>query len=381
MIEFRAVAYSDIHYHHYDNGLTINDINNIEAEVLEAAREHQANIILHGGDWFQARNPLHSLRAMRDANLKKKAQEFQMALLLGNHDREGRSAHSGHALMHLPVFKESVPNVLIMDERKRYRLDPSNSDLKMVLDIHAVPAGHSIEIAPFEEAGADLNLCMFHDMIKGSWQQNGIEAKHGLDPAVLDLPWFDLVLGGDNHVAQELKLSNTKGYYIGAPCQHNWGDAKQDRGYVKITVIKDGGTKWVDVQHILTKTPKFIKIQATIDTPESAKNIVKTVAGWNADNRYIGNIVHITLMGDGALLSKIKAHVLEDQLAKEVKARKVQVTIEPTIVVREMVPELRTTRTPDEDWQVYIRSGKLDLDGVSQDQVISMGLEVLYNAR
>jgi DNA repair exonuclease SbcCD nuclease subunit len=385
MIELRGICYSDIHHDVWDNGLTEADLEAIEDQVIEEAANHKAHLLINCGDWTQLRNPPHSIRAKVSDHLKRKAKlNIPTICLIGNHDREVKNAQSGHVLMHVPFFEESLPNVLVLDERRRYDLDPSIYDIPMVVAFHALPAGQSVETVPFifpDKDKVDFNICLFHDMVKGSLQQNGIPSEHGLDPAILDRPEFDLVLGGDNHRHQDLGFKNTQGYYVGAPCQHNFGDVNNERGIVRFTIFKDGDMRMANIELIPTKAPKFMHVKLVIWNSTDLDNLMPTATGFGLQGKFANNIVQVTLTGDAALLSKVKNSKLETDLLKAWGARRVKVTSDPTIVVREMVPELRDTKSPEDDWKAYIRSGKLELEGCDPDQIIAMGAEVLYESR
>jgi DNA repair exonuclease SbcCD nuclease subunit len=368
------LSYSDIHHHQFDNGLTLEDSIAIEDQVIEIATQNNVDAILFGGDTYLLRNPPFTVRAAGDRALVKQAKRFRSFRLLGNHDREAKNAHSGHAAMHLREFQDSLKMpVTIMDQCGTYYFDDESGRRAA---IHAYPAGHDPTTA-FVIDPNDINICVFHDMLIGSWQQNAVQALHGLDPSLFDRAAYDLVLGGDNHVQQKLNFVNTQGWYIGAPMQHNWGDAGQDRGFLLCNIAKDGTERLVTVTPIKALYPQFVKYELSVSSMQEIDDIVDRLPVRSG----ISDIYSITLKGNHDLLSKVKLPKLQDKWVKQLKARSVMIVLEPVIVFKELIPELKRSKTPEDDWKAFVNSGKLDLDGMPPDQIIAMGLEVLHNVR
>ena len=212
MQHLRLLCYSDIHHHaDYHNGLVEEDIERVESHVTRLAVQHGVHAVCFLGDRFFLRTPPHSTRARADAALKERADHgIPQIILLGNHDRETKNAESSHAFSHIDIFHESLKDVIVMANRTAYLI--TLKDIEFI--IHAVPAGHSIQAKPFEDDVVYSNvvdpirICMFHDLLAGTFLQNGVKALNGMAPALVDRPAFDLVLGGDNHVPQRLPLTN-----------------------------------------------------------------------------------------------------------------------------------------------------------------------------
>lgn len=248
--------------------------------------------------------------------------------------------------------------------------------------IHAVPAGHSIQAKPFEDDVVYSNvvdpirICMFHDLLAGTFLQNGVKALNGMAPALVDRPIFDLVLGGDNHVPQRLPLTNVKGWYIGAALQHNWGDANQERGYLLINIFKDKNSKLIETEFIPSCGPQFYKVNVVGDDIDSYDDIFKVIAKEPRKPNAIYN-VHLLLQN---IKHKINKEELEIYLAERLSARRVTVVLESHVVFKELVPELKTSQSIDQDWSIYVNSGKMDLGGEDPKTIEALGAEILRHA-
>lgn len=372
--EIRGIAYTDIHHHAYDNGLTLDDTLGLEDQATKLANEYDAHLIIFNGDRFLSRNPSSSVRAAADRKmlLKVSTGTRRVVCITGNHDRETKNAHSGHSMMNLQLFNNN--NLVVLDERVRHRLIVDG----VKLDIHAVPADQSLDTTPFTfDATTDINICLFHNLVIGSWLQNGIKSPYGLDPKLLDLVEFDLVLGGDNHVHQQLDFKNNIGYYIGAPCQHNWGDVGQQRGFVTFSIVSDGTGSVVDVSFVPSIHPKFINVKRTIDADSKSQLLIDGVLKEIGN----GNIVRLVLNGDYTHITSLvrKPQELADKIKVASKSRLVEVITEPTITFKDIIPALKQTKTPAEDWQAYVHSGLLNIGSCDPERVLSMGLETLHS--
>ena len=71
MSTFSFLAYSDIHYHHYTNGLTLGDVSDTEEQMLQFAIYNHVDFILFLGDRYMSRNPMYEASLLSDRMLKK----------------------------------------------------------------------------------------------------------------------------------------------------------------------------------------------------------------------------------------------------------------------------------------------------------------------
>jgi DNA repair exonuclease SbcCD nuclease subunit len=136
--------------------------------------------------------------------------------------------------------------------------------------VHAVPAGHSPDSLKVTK-GFDFNICALHAIVKGTAYHNGTIAEDGLPVSSFDKKGFDVVVAGDNHKQQEIKgLTDCRGFSIGAPMQHNWGDEGADRGYMHIVLgsYRHEPETVLGFQYKPTKHPKFMKVDWAADDLE-----------------------------------------------------------------------------------------------------------------
>lgn len=355
------VAYSDIHLHQYTNGLLLSDVASVDHQISEIARNNKADLIVFGGDWSLDKNPGSSVLGLRDFGLAEKAEIAKVAVLVGNHDRESKSMHSAHTLSYLPAWKND--NVVVMDKVGPYHITDN-------ISIYAIPAGH--QISGVQSSHTDYNICMFHDMVRGSRQQNGMIVESGISITDLDVPGFDVVLGGDNHVHQALVTKNVPAYYIGAPMQHNYGDEGDERGCMLIHLSERG----LEAQHIKLRYPKFIRIHMSVDSADTFDNIIKFVQRYDVTD----NIVTLLLTGTHSILTTTRKLLeIEDILKATLKPRTIKIVSEPTIAADTKIPEMKNSETPENDWNLYTKHAVTDTNGLDIQEVYNTGLKAIQH--
>lgn len=363
MITF--VAYSDIHYHHYTNGLTLADVETVENQVLDSAITSNADFILFGGDRYMSRNPMYEAALASDRMIKKISDSgIPLFILVGNHDRLTKNDFKMHTMNHVGMYAKDLPNVTIMDERKAYEFTTKRG---AKIAIHAVPAGHEPTDFIVDKKNFDFNLCVFHAIILGSLYHNGTLADGGLSVASFDNKGFDLVLAGDNHKRQELPPMNScPGAYIGAPMQHNWGDEGAERGFMKVTSSSSGPTyQWID-----TKSPKFMKVNWNVSDLESlilaAKN---SVSDWG------NNIIRLDITGPSIVLNSINLDDWKANLTNASKARAVDIKLKYDTTVAGVVT--LTPASDTEEWVSFLSTKSADLDKADVAYLEKLGIKYI----
>lgn len=372
MAKTSFLAWSDIHMGEYTNGLTEGDILALEDEVVSHADNLNVDFLLFGGDRFVSRNPPSHTRALADQKMFEKTARWPVVALVGNHCREIKNAHSGHSMMHLPTLLPKNHRLLIIDEAGVYDYWDAVPDV----EFHAIPAGQRGAWQPTErQSSRPFAIMLFHDIIRQSMMANGRPAEYGMDRAALDQPYYDIVIGGDNHVYQNLHFKNTIGYYVGAPAQHNWGDSGLERGYLHV-ILESGQPP--SVQFIESSAPKFISQQMELSDTDTTSSVVD----WCKINipSLRRNIIKISILGSLKQCSKINATKVEASLESLGAKRAICIT-EPIITYKALIPDLMKVQPPEADWQAYIRSGKIDIKGLNPDHIEAVGLDILKEAR
>jgi DNA repair exonuclease SbcCD nuclease subunit len=365
------LAYSDIHHHEYKDGISGEDVEAVEEEAYQLIKEHQVDFWMFLGDRFVSRNPLDISRQRADRALKKKADLGIPGILLpGNHDQRTKNPYSGHSMEHVDIYRSDLNNIVVFNEAHSQVVLSKNGTR---VAVHGTPAGHIIPSAPLILA-AEWNICIFHGMIIGSLFENGTPATEGIDPAVLDRSDYDLVLGGDNHKHQILPLRNTKGYYVGAPMQHNWGDVNSPRGFCLVTLTTTP-TKQVQVQHILSHAPQFLIHQVRINEIEDLIQLV-----MNKRTEWKDNLIQLHLVGTSKSLDGIIPHEWETKIKEETKARVVRIRLDFDIQL--VAPTLQTgRRTEADEWQDYLAlHGPTLAKGLDLEKLKNLGLGYINDA-
>lgn len=348
----KILAYSDLHHAYYSNGLTLADTLAIEDEVLRLANVHKVDLIVCCGDRFADRNPTSSIRIAADLRMKQICKELPVLLLMGNHDREFKSPHSGHSSSYL---KEIIHENLIVADQYGIWVHPKVPDV----DFYCIPAGQ-MQNKIIVDTSSRTKICLFHDILIGSKLDSGIKSPFGIDISKLDHKEFTIILGGDNHVPQELPFKNTMGLYIGAPMMHNWGDVGQERGFVLIEIDSQA----VRYTRIRSSAPRFIEIE------------LKAGDLLHRDD-LAGNIVRIKMAGDIRDINKLDITKIESEWHKAFNTRSLKIITEPTIEFKALVPALAASTGVSDDWNIYINSGHADLKDADPDRVKALGLEIL----
>lgn len=370
----RILAYSDIHYHEYKNGILLQDVANIEAEIYAAALVHRPDIILFGGDRYLSRNEMSSAVYESDRQLSRlNSLNVPIFMLIGNHDSATKSAFSQHSLRHIALYPNDLKNIVVMDECREYRKSVNGLNV----GIHAIPAGQEVVLPKFVfEEYTDFNICVFHAIIKGCLYQNGMPAEDGLSFSPFNRKEFDVVLGGDNHKHQEIKgFTETVGAYIGAPLEHNWGDEGDLRGYIIVTITKDDtGVTSRQIDHFESKHPKFKKCTVNISTTDDLVDVIS-----NNKHNWDGNIVRLTISGPTNILDSILVDKWEEKIKHAVSARSIKLKLEYN--AQPLVPILRDRPSTDaEEWHDFLVTKTAELDGLDIDTIEKLGLEIIGNA-
>ncbi len=367
------IAYSDIHYHHYTNGVRLEDVAAVEEQILDSAIRLGADFILFGGDRYMSRNPMYEAALMSDTMLKKISESgIPFYALVGNHDRLTKNDFKMHTMSHVGMYSKDLPNITIMDQRKVYRLETKTGN---IVDIHAVPAGHEPKdfvISP----DADWNICVFHGIILGSWYHNGTQAQEGLSVSSFDKKGFDLVLAGDNHKYQKIVgLSDCEGYYIGAPMQHNWGDEGSDRGYMWGSLSKLGDAASTTITaHSLAHTvaPRFMKVSWKADTIEQL-----IFAATEGIDDWADNIIKLTIFGPSDLLNDLDLDQWKTKLTASAKARTIDIKLSYDTTVS--APNTSGPMSDADEWKTFLATKSGDMDKVDVAYVEKLGLKYISN--
>jgi DNA repair exonuclease SbcCD nuclease subunit len=248
--------------------------------------------LFHGGDLFHVRGKIAPsvLNPTKDLYKKLIAEGFEIIILAGNHDLEGKEASRlGSAITAL----EDV-GCRIINEPTIIDLGP-NHRVCMVPWVDKV-AALKVEI---EKIGAEAHRTAAggtdHDLIIHAPVDGVIIGlpDHGLDPKWLAGQGFVKVFSGHYH---NHKHMGDEVYSIGALTHHTWGDVGSKAGFV--TVDEAGLVKY-NAQH----APEFITIDASTDPSEIPLIVPGNYVRVKVDTAKSSeiNAVRAMLMGHGAV--------------------------------------------------------------------------------
>ena len=182
--------------------------------------ENNVTEVLHLGDLVDRRKYINFLTAkrLREDFLDPLMQRgITMHVALGNHDIYYRNTSEVNALQELLEMK--YPTLHVYHGPTEITLD--NLDLLMLPWINSDNRNDSYEAIQNTKAP----VAMGHLEIMGAEWQRGLKADHGMDRSLFNR--FDLVASGHYH------HRHIRGniHYIGAFCEHNWGDWNDPRGF------------------------------------------------------------------------------------------------------------------------------------------------------
>lgn len=294
----RILVYSDIHHDEYQNGLTGDDVASIELQFTNLINQRSCNSWIFAGDRFASRNPYDMTkyradRALVDRDAMTDA-SVSGTLVVGNHDQWKKNANLGHSMLGVQWISGRS---LVVDTVQ------SNVIVQTKPNIYAdvIPAGFENSLPTSFQPKVDdesMHIAIYHGMILGSKYQNGMTADHGWNASILNSGKYDLVICGDNHMHQKLpQIDKTPAWYVGAPMQHNWGDAGAKRGFMYFEWSKRTGLEY---EFIEAKYPKFMKLEATIS---SSAELTK----WVMSNKDLmeDNIIRVDVRSSNDVLSKL----------------------------------------------------------------------------
>lgn len=368
MKSIEILAYSDIHFHQYANGITIQDVVDVENQIIKIADTRRPDFIVFCGDRYLSRNPTtETLNAAMKSLRRLSLLGIEIIVLVGNHDRATKSPYSEHSFGIVPLFNSELANVTILDKLQAKRaVAPSGT----VVEFHAIPAGHKLTDADLPVNSADFRIALFHDIVRGSKYTNGMVAPEGVNPSLLDRGIYNLVLGGDNHQPQDLDFTNTRGLYIGAPLQHNWGDYGSERGCVYVTLTETD----TQVDRIKLAYPTFVKESVVINSDDDIQDFLKSVG-----DKWKGNVVKCTLVGRASVFSGLQASKLHEKLMAITGARSIKLSIEHVSEVP-LLTAIKKTGTPSDEWLDYVRSKSEEFIDVDRSKLEALGTEIILDA-
>ncbi len=363
----KFLVYSDIHHDVYSNGLTLDDTIGVEDQITKFAKDSNIKDVVFLGDWYRATNPLQQVIKAAEAAWKRRSDlGVRTYVLVGNHDRETKSANSRHAFAAADIFEQDLSRVCVVDKLNTIPIPDYEEDTLLVF----IPTGHHTQIDDNfvakvnEERKRRKVIVLFHDLMSGCRVPSGM-INSGLNPKIFDKFKPDLILGGDNHTHQLLEhLTGYASMYLGAALQHNWGDRDQNRGFWCVNIGEN-----ITFEFIPSNTPKFIKIVVDANTESQAIMNVLSKIPQNESN-----ILDITLLG---ATKEIQAYVEKNVASCSNRPIRVSINKEP----QKSKIDMSNLTTSEDKWRAYVESDTTNSAGLDAKLLVEMGGQMLLRAK
>jgi DNA repair exonuclease SbcCD nuclease subunit len=273
-------------------------------------------------------------------------------MLVGNHDQWKKNAQLGHSML---LLNQTISKVQVFDTPDTLLL--KGGDLQAYL----LPAGFEGDPGfkpPAPSArGKEMHLALYHGMLRGSKYQNGMVSEHGRLADTLNNRAYDLVLCGDNHAHQKLDmLDQTQGWYVGAPCQHNWGDTGAERGFMYFEF--DSSTRAVHAEFVPTKHPKFLRLEVQV---ASNKELLNWALAHKAE--FKDNMVRVSVLGKSDDLSTLDTSSAEAAV-RRFGARTCEFKPKFDNSAVTISSEEKKTVTDESIWAEYLQTKVDTLEGI-----------------
>lgn len=238
--------------------------------IADAAIEHDADLVIHGGDVFEGAIVLpEHLRVFIDFVARLRETGIPLLLLRGNgrHDMATREVHA------LDVLRE-IEGITVSDRPETIAMPGCNVTTlpwtKLARD--DLDAGRLVEIARSERTGIgnDLpHILALHWSISGASLPTGLPVDQLHEPVIewadLDALGFDCVIASHIHKSQRLdhpELGDaTPGFYTGSPQPLNHGESGYEHG-VWLVDVEPGACS---LEFLAIESPQFLTIDGDID--------------------------------------------------------------------------------------------------------------------
>lgn len=360
---YKFIAWSDIH--HDENGakcITINDTVALETAIFKRAREWGADFTFFPGDRYLKREPHDEVKVRADRVIEENVHTGNIPHyhLIGNHDWVDATMR-----WHTSESLKSYNNVVIMDEAKTYSFKN--------IRIHALPADFKMDKSAYVIDPTCFNLFTFHDSLRGCFLDEGQTQSYdgGLDPALIDLPEFDLVLAGDIHIRQKFKLNNTQGGYLGSAIQRTKADANAERGWTEYTITRlSPESPWKIEERFQPIRNFFTRVSFNVTADTAISDLIIP------EEQVVDQLVEVRLYGDKSDVDRLADDDYWNKLSRQLNARRVDVLRGYSAQRYESVCELEKEGTVVDDIEKYLNSNFSSIGNLSKSSIIEKVVEL-----
>jgi len=263
----RLLVFSDLHCHPWaafarldESGVNtrLRDTLNVLAAIRDTAAAEYVDAIVFAGDFFHAQKIDADVLALTGKELEAFGPlGIPVLSIEGNHDQASRV--------------RELTSVSALRVPKNWKWLRSES---------VVVKGHVIWGAPFghvEPPDVEADIVVMHRGIRGATISDYFQSpfEQDLDPSEASVHARRLVIAGHYHRPQYIDGGQVPILIPGAPLQHTWGDAGQDRGIWLVDLHEDG----IDAKFIPLDFPRFVKVTSAEDLKDIGADFVSVEPG------------------------------------------------------------------------------------------------------
>jgi len=259
---------TDTHFGHENNSENVLDssIKFFNDTLIPFLNEHKITKIFILGDLFDSRTSVNTkVHNVVFDLFNEKLKDFEIYIIIGNHDIYYNSTTSVHSLKFLHKFE----NVHLIDEPQTININ-GNDILMVPWLVDETKISELLENNPTETV-------MGHFDIVGFSFNKHTTCKVGTDPNTFSSHKY--IFSGHFHTRSDKKINDTNFVYVGTPYQLTRADMGEERGFVVYNVkshkykffSNDISTKFIELkypEHFTEKTIKNNRIDVVIEYTE-----------------------------------------------------------------------------------------------------------------
>lgn len=229
--------------------------------IVDTIRDEKAQHLVFLGDLFHNHSIIHlsvlGFWKWAFNYIHTELPEVEVWALVGNHDMSGKIGDCDNALM---LFDKE--QVTIVDK-------PTSAPWGALLVPYVADAEIFVEVSNLNRGNNKLLVC--HQTFLGSKYENGIFAKDGVDPNLLD---FTEIISGHIHTPQKFG----KVWYPGSPRWQTISDANVERA---IWIVAENGKCAYSTDEVCKPIYSFVEREGdeSFEIPSSNADVVVDVIG------------------------------------------------------------------------------------------------------
>ena len=309
------LLFSDLHIHpHKRSNERLEDCLKALDWVFEIAEKRGITNILFGGDLFHDRQKIEVYtyqRTFETLQKRLKDKNFQLYLLLGNHDLWFNDKTTVSSTTPL----SALPGVRIISQPERLNIEGSNWDF-IPFTLNPILALEELKKQPGKPEYALGHLAIDGAILHGT-QYSDVTIEHDGDMVSVGVSLFEHykhTFLGHYHAEQHV---NEKVEYIGSPLQLSFGEAFQKKHIIALDT-KTGKKTYIDNEF----SPKHLSVS---DKDIGKYNLNGNFIKLNVDDIGVTNLIALKkqLMEEnnlGSLEIKQKKKEMDDHVIHDAKA-------------------------------------------------------------